>query len=741
MRPSYSLLLIVTALGVLFGDRTTAAAPANLALRAQVTASSVFETRYAASNAVDGVVSDESRWLSRKGDAAPWLELNLGQPCSLRCAHVYSGWEGQDGLASFELQAWQGNHWQAIPGSRVAGNKSQAVAVTLERTVVAQRVRFVSSEPSPLRLRELALFAEPAPLGTCVKLSTTEASFTVPTDQNVIALNQVGFETQRPKRFTAPLSPDGSQFEVRPVGQDKTLLRGETRRGTGDFSDFKPNDADTEYVVVITGNGLKPGQSDPFLIRRNLFQEQFWQAAVDFMIDARSVVGTHPSAYGGCPWRDGTYYDFIVPSLVELYLADPMRMRAMPVQMDWAKDKARVLSPEFKFDAKNPHSEGVMDAVRRYYTELEPPKPGAPDAVQLVHWGLGYYLMNPATRDPSADPLPKQIHSQTVEQFAFLLYAWPQLKQWLPRSFYERCRDFTFAQWKQVGLLEVDPLWDAKTYLTPDQMEGPNPTGGPLHPYKGRHAPGHSIQPNLLLFEVAKREQRREAELYLNAARTQAQWIIEHLDWNDPRTTKGQRMSEFKTMTSLVWLLEHYPEQSPPGLKQKLTEWAHVAIKRSENMWDFRRYDLQDHWTIPKLNEPGNLVAFTAGALAASWVMDDAALKRRLQELAVAQLDNVFGRNPRLAAAPEYPDKGWPLIERGWPKPFPDNTCARLELTRSSLSASPGTEMYPFHPTGAYRHAEGWVNFNAAWNVALAYLRWDAKGDARLKSQQEQENP
>jgi hypothetical protein len=376
-----------------------------------------------------------------------------------------------------------------------------------------------------------------------------------------------------------------------------------------------------------------------------------------------------------------------------------------------------------------------MMAVRRYYTELEPPKAGAPDVVQLIHWGLGYYLVNPATRDPSADPLPRQIHSQTVEQFSFLLYAWPQLKEWLAQSFYDRCRDFAFEQWKKTGLLAVDPLWDTSTYLAPEQMEGANPTGGSLHPYKGRHTPGHSIHPNLLMYEVAKREGRADAGAYLEAARKQAQWVIDRLDWKDPRTTKGQRMSEHKTVPGLVWFLQHYPDQAPPGLIKKVEEWARLMVLRSENMWDFRRYDLETHWTIPKLNEPGNLAAFTASALAASWVVTESKLQSRLQELAIAQLDNLFGRNPRLAAAPEYPEKGWPSIERGWPRKFPDNVCARLELTRSSLSASPGTEMYPFNPQGAYRHAEGWVNFNAAWNVALAYLAWDTMGEAKLKSQ------
>lgn len=547
---------------------------------------------------------------------------------------------------------------------------------------------------------------------------------------HVVALNQVGFNTGWPKRFTAPLSPDGSRFEVRPVGTETALFRGEIHRGVGDFSACRPADSPREYVVVVSGGGLSPGVSDPFAIRTNLWQEEFWQPAVDFMIDARSVVGTHPSAYGGCAWRDGTYYDFIVPSLVRMYQADPDRVCAMPVQMNWAADRARVLAPDFGFDAKNPHSEGVLEAVRRYYTELEPPRDGAPDVVQLVHWGLGYALFHPATRDPSGDPLPEQIHGQTLEQFAFLLQAWPQLRTWLPQSFHDRCRDFAFRHWAQAGLLAVDPLWDPGSYLAVEQLTGPNPTGGFLHPYKGRHAPGHSIQPNLMMSEVARREGRPDAAVFLRAAQQQAQWLVDHLDWQDPRTTKGQRMSEFKTVTGLVWFLQQHPDAAPAGLRSKLAAWARVAVERADNLWDFRRFDLGEHWTIPKLNEPGNLAGFTAAALAASWVVEDPATRDRLRELAVAHVDNLFGRNPQRAAAASHPAQGFPRVERGWPRPFPTNVCARLETTRGALCASPGSEHYPYHPAGPFRHAEGWVNFNAAWNVALAYARWDPDGRA-----------
>ena len=537
--------------------------------------------------------------------------------------------------------------------------------------------------------------------------------------RHLVALNQVGFETHAPKRFTAPLSPAGSQFVVHRAGSAEVLFLGEVRDHRGDFTKFQPAETNAQYEITLTGGGLTDGRSDAFAIRDNLWQKQYWRAAVDFMIDCRSVLGTHPSAYGGCPWRDGTYYDFAVPSLVELFLADPQFIAGLPRQIDWAADKARVESAGFVFDANNPHSEGVMEAVHRYFDEVPPPAPGAPDVVKLIHWGLGYYLVNPATRDPSYDPLPRQIHGQTVEQFAYFLHAWPLLEAWLPRSFYERCRDFAFAHWHSSGLTEVDRLWDPASYVAVEQLAGDNPTGGSLHPYKGRHAPGHSIQPNLLMHVVARREGRSDAVDYLAAATKQTQWLIDRFDWNDPRATKGQRMSEHKTITGLVWFLQHHPQHAPAGLPRKVADWARLMVQRSDNLWDFRRFDLAGHWTIPKLNEPGNLAAFTASALAASRVVDDEPLRTRLLELAVAHMDNLFGRNPQFAAA-VYPEQGFPLVERGWPICFKPDTCARIETTRGAICASPGTEKYPFNPAGEFRHSEGWVNFNAAWNVALA---------------------
>jgi hypothetical protein len=35
--------------------------------------------------------------------------------------------------------------------------------------------------------------------------------------------------------------------------------------------------------------------------------------------------------------------------------------------------------------------------------------------------------------------------------------------------------------------------------------------------------------------------------------------------------------------------------------------------------------------------------------------------------------------------------------------------------------------MFPFNPGGAYRHAEGWVNYGSSWCMSLAYFEMDAK--------------
>jgi hypothetical protein len=99
---------------------------------------------------------------------------------------------------------------------------------------------------------------------------------------------------------------------------------------------------------------------------------------------------------------------------------------------------------------------------------------------------------------------------------------------------------------------------------------------------------------------------------------------------------------------------------------------------------------------------------------------------QRLRVIATAHFDALFGRNPLGAHAAFRGPQDFYGVERGWPKKFTDDTCARLELVRGTLSSTAASEHYPNNPDGPYRHPEGWTAFNAAFNVGLAYACRDA---------------
>ena len=715
----------------------------NFAKTASVSTSS-YRPGSGPANVNDERVSDDSRWLAAEDDSRPWVELKFPEATKVGMIDLFSGYQSGSSLKDFDVSVEVDGTWKRDDKWNIRGNTNSSKRVYIEQdNVTAVRVELLRQGAA--RIREIAVYnnKEAQGLRDVGELDQLPETHNINFSQHQIGVNQIGYFTERPKRFTTPLSADGTEFKLREQGGTEVLFSGVIQGGVGDFTAFKPADSNARYVIDVNGGDLAENTSDPFLIRKNLAQEEYWQTATDFLNDVRSVVGTHPSAYGGCSFRDGTYYDAIVPSLVLFYLADKEFIDAMPRQIDWQAGKALVSAPDFVF-VRDGAGRGVMDAVHDYY-ELEAPNPDAPDVVKLLHWGAGYILVKPNGRDPSAsfDNDNSMIEPQTIEQIAYVLWAWPELKQWLPQSFYDRCLAFCLKFWKPEGgprghysqggsgskkgssPLDISPWWDSDTYMTTESFAESIHNPGHMHPFKGRHAPGHSIVPNLLMYEVALREGLGDAERYLNAAVKQAEWIIHNLDWNDPRTTKGHRLAEHRTIPNLVWLLQKYPEQSPAGLKAKITEWAEVAVSRSHNLWDFRKYS-EDMWTIPGMNEVGNSLSLPAIALSASWVVDDPALKQELERIAFASIDHVFGRNPMLSASTPHPKQGFPEIERGWPKLYKLDTCARLETVRGNLATLPGSEMYPFDPGKRFRHLEGWANYGASWCISLSYVHFDA---------------
>ncbi|PWV57006.1 hypothetical protein [Chitinophaga sp. S165] len=523
-------------------------------------------------------------------------------------------------------------------------------------------------------------------------------------DKHWVCVSQTGYNSNAPKRFTVPTAMDGKAgFYITAAGDSKQLYKGTTINGVGDFTGFKPADIERQYVIHVTGGQLPEGVSYPFRVAPCLLEKEGLNPSVWFMNDTRSATGTHHSAYGGCPWRDGTYYSYEIPSLIWMYLSNPAVYDAMPATISYDSLKAIVLNPDYKL-VKSPNDETALEATRKYFTTIEKPTGShIPDVIMDLHWGVGYYMVNPETQDPSKDPLPRQLHPQTLAQLAFFLYAYPYLDKWFSRNFYEQVLTFTRQHWAKIGLLDI-------------QRE--------VGTSKGRHAPGFSVLPNLLMYEVAKRDKLPDADIYMKAAKQQTAWMIDSLSFDDPMVTKGQRMSEHMLMTGLAMYLLQYKEKAPAGLQQKIGQWADIVISRSGNAWDFRRYDMDKNWAVPEFNEVGNVAGFPASGLLAATIIKDASKKQRLEQISFAHFDNLYGRNPLNVHAAHHPEKGFRDITKGYPRGYQEDVCARLELSRGGISCLPGTEMYPFDPSGKDRHLEGWINHNTAWNMSLAVLSW-----------------
>lgn len=524
-----------------------------------------------------------------------------------------------------------------------------------------------------------------------------------PPPEKIISVNQSGYNLGWPKRFTAPTIANGTVFYITEKNSDKSLFINIINNGIGDFTSFNPEGGIAEYVVKVTDKHKTIYSSFPFSINKYWLENAFAQPALDFMIDNRSVIGTHPSAYGGAPWRDGTFYSYEVPSMVLQYLSNPNFYESAPVQIDYIADKRKILAADFKYVMET-EGQNALQASKDYYQKIDAPiGDKIPDIIQNIHWGIGYYLVNPVTQDPSGGDEGRRLHPQTLEQFAYFLYGYPQYKKYFTSNFYKQAKKFACEQWEYTGLLGV-----FKT----------------VGIAKGREAPGHSIMPNLFMYEVAKRDGDADANKYFKAAYEQTNWIIKNLDWKDPKTTKGQRMSEHVLIPALVYFLQSYTDQAPKGIKDKILQWADVAISRSNNLWDFRRYDLDSNWSVPEYSETGNIAGFSGIALSAASVLDNEQQKKRLVEIAVASIDDLFGRNPQNACSAYHQDKGFTNLEKGWPKAYKDDVCARLELVRGTFSSISNTAMYPYQPDGKLGHLEGWSAFNAAWNKSLAYLNY-----------------
>ncbi len=506
-----------------------------------------------------------------------------------------------------------------------------------------------------------------------------------------VIVNQTGYDLGGPKRFTAPRALDGEAFRVVDA-DDVVVYEGVVRGQVGDFSALDPSSTGP-YRILLSGTAGE-GESYAFGIGANWTERVSYRNAIAFMTDvrcfygdlsSRALNGTDALCKAGLGWRDSHQMSFEIPTLVDLYFANPSAIGAirMPgARYDWLQ----------------------------YPTTAD-----APEVARLIAWGAEIYLRG------------QYDHALIKEQLASFLWAYPALAQWIPKKLYDDVRDYLFPIWAQEGYSRY--AWHDYTPHTANLLQVYTQVGTG----KGEFPPGHSVLPNLRMWQVAEREGRVDAQRYLDAGLAQAQWLIDNLDLDDPLTTKGQRQGEFQLMTGLGSLALMVPaDRLPTGLGAFAERWAQVVIARSDNMWDFRKYS-DDRWTIPSFtgggsgddpNETGNLLGFPGAALAAATLIGDAGVDARLAEIAQAHVDDVFGRNPT-GRASQYrigdPEVAFEGLDLGWFSEYQGGN-GILQGSHGVFDGSPKNGHYPFNPgVSNIGHTEGWVVYTTNWMESLAW--------------------
>ncbi|SHN30614.1 F5/8 type C domain-containing protein [Cyclobacterium lianum] len=634
----------------------------NLSLSGSATGSSE-EVPGSASLAIDN--DAESYWSSSPGDKRAWLLVRLPGATEVVGASINFSPDSEPNR-QFVLQYLLNGEWRTF--YREEENASRQVEISLDKPLIVDRVRLAAADQQAMQIGEFILIGQ--------QYKDTSSAETPP-----ILVNQSGYNLYRPKRFTAPGIKEGTRFEIVNTSTGSIEFSDTVKMEKGDFSSFNPLGTDSFQIRI----GEKT--SFAFRIGPNWLERITYRNMVDFMLEARHYVGNvseiRPISFA---WRDGDFFNWSMQSLVAMYLSNPHAYERMEVK------------------GKYVPNESFAESYRGLWGELAPFKENTPDIIQLMHW------------DADVKVSQKLDHEMQKAELAHFLYAWPYLKKWLPQQNFDKVYQYAVSVWEKAAVSE-------HSLSQYDKSPEHNLLGlkTQLGTTKGEMPPGFSVIPNLMMYEVSKRENDPQAGKYFDAAYRQMDWMIQNLDWEDPMTTKGQRMSEHMTMRAFAFFYKEYPESSPAGLKAKVADWARIALSRSENMWDFRKYD-QEEWTPPGWNETGNILGFPAAAFAAMSLLEDKELVDGLEILAWSHFENAFGRNP---TGRHFSFKGPEEIEGvdlGWYSRHKGGI-GLLEEVTFVFDGSPKSFHYPNYPeAGDVGWTEGWVQFNTAFNISMAYL-------------------
>lgn len=98
----------------------------NLSTRAQASANSQLRPEFGAAEVLDGMVSNDSRWVGDDTHAGNHeLIMEWNEPVEIGCVQLFSGWrnkgEWTQGLSDFTIQYWKDGTWVDIADSRASG--------------------------------------------------------------------------------------------------------------------------------------------------------------------------------------------------------------------------------------------------------------------------------------------------------------------------------------------------------------------------------------------------------------------------------------------------------------------------------------------------------------------------------------------------------------------------------------------------------------------------------------------
>lgn len=619
--------------------------------------------------AIDGNL--HTAWHSTEEKGEKWINVVL--PGATEIKRIMLTMETAEGLpiTSFKIQTPLNGNW----GDRRAatGNTVKQVAVEFEKAVLNDRIRLVVMEAGAVRVDEIEIYGE--------KYIADDATPVKP-----VLINQSGYNLNAPKRFTAPEVADRTPFSIRDITTDQTVFAGVVQDHIGDFSGFNPLSGH-EFVVRIDTLVSFPFRIGPYWLERVTYRNM-----VDFMIGARHYVGTTDKIRDlSWEWRDGDFFNWALQSLIAQYLSNPEAYKRMEKTISYVRN------------------DSFPEAYKGKWGILKPYSGNAPDIVKLIHWDVDVKISQQLE------------HEHQKAELAHFLYAYPYLKQWLPQQNF----DVVYKYLREIWEKETVRKSSTTGY---DRSPGHNLLAlkTKMGTSKGELPPGHAVIPNLMFYEVAKRQGAADAGKYFDAAYAQMKWMIEHLDWKDPMTTKGQRMSEHITMRAFAYFYNNYADRAPEGLYDKIVDWAKVALSRSHNMWDFRRFTDDGDWVPPGWNETGNVLGFPAAALAAKSVITDEKIRRELDRVVWSHIDDAFGRNPLGRHFSYDAPREIEGVELGWFNAH-HGGIGLLEPVKFVFDGSPKTNHYPNHPEiGNLGWTEGWVQFNTAFNTSMAYLANDA---------------